>query len=291
MRSIGFWVLMTVLAALVMGCGGGGGSQDFATCGNGRIDTGERCDDGNTSDADACTTACQPARCGDGVIEIGVEDCDGRGLNGNTCALVGKTGFLSCTAGCTYDFSACGAEFTPTGTATDTPTVTPSAPPTPTVTPTAGAVCGDHLLSDSETCEGCPDDCMPPTCSVASQTAPATVAIDLPAGAQVTQLQYELRYRTSVLGLPATGFRGRFAALSGYRVNVQANLGYAATGIVIPSGSPILASGQAFTVAFDRCAGSAPPSAGDFVCLVTVCRGAEPIAGCTCSASPGEPTL
>gem|GEM_PF-3127238 len=36
-------------------------------CGNGITDFGEQCDDGNTNDEDACTNACKPAFCGDGV--------------------------------------------------------------------------------------------------------------------------------------------------------------------------------------------------------------------------------
>lgn len=47
-----------------------------AVCGNGVIDLSESCDDGNTDDTDACTSACQPASCGDGFVEAGVEACD-----------------------------------------------------------------------------------------------------------------------------------------------------------------------------------------------------------------------
>lgn len=35
-------------------------------CGNGVVDDGEACDDGNRVDTDLCTTACELARCGDG---------------------------------------------------------------------------------------------------------------------------------------------------------------------------------------------------------------------------------
>jgi len=45
-------------------------------CGNGVVDVGEDCDDGNTDPADACTDACYEARCGDGIVHTGVEECD-----------------------------------------------------------------------------------------------------------------------------------------------------------------------------------------------------------------------
>lgn len=44
-------------------------------CGNGRRDSGEECDDGNTAGTDACTSLCLFARCGDGYVQ-GDEDCD-----------------------------------------------------------------------------------------------------------------------------------------------------------------------------------------------------------------------
>src|SRR5262249_876252 len=47
-----------------------------AICGNGVLDLGEDCDDGNTDNTDACTSECQPATCGDGFVQAGVEACD-----------------------------------------------------------------------------------------------------------------------------------------------------------------------------------------------------------------------
>lgn len=45
-------------------------------CGNGVLDSGEKCDDGNRDDNDGCTNACRLATCGDGITETGVEQCD-----------------------------------------------------------------------------------------------------------------------------------------------------------------------------------------------------------------------
>ena len=50
------------------------------SCGNENIDPGEDCDDGNTSNHDACLNNCQLATCGDGYVWNGSEECD----DGNT---------------------------------------------------------------------------------------------------------------------------------------------------------------------------------------------------------------
>jgi cysteine-rich repeat protein len=42
-----------------------------ATCGDGVLDPGEACDDGNRVNNDACSNACVAARCGDGVVQSG----------------------------------------------------------------------------------------------------------------------------------------------------------------------------------------------------------------------------
>ncbi|HGG57826.1 MAG TPA: DUF4215 domain-containing protein, partial [Nannocystis exedens] len=46
-------------------------SQSF--CGDGVLDSGEECDDGNISDADGCLANCTPGTCGDGHLWIGTE--------------------------------------------------------------------------------------------------------------------------------------------------------------------------------------------------------------------------
>ncbi len=63
------------------------------SCGNGRVDTGEECDDGNADTQDACTNTCETASCGDGIEredlednEIGFEACDdGNSSNTDSC--------------------------------------------------------------------------------------------------------------------------------------------------------------------------------------------------------------
>jgi len=53
-------------------------------CGDGHVDAGEQCDDGNTTSGDGCSATCQtetPPVCGNEIVEPG-EDCD----DGNTAA-------------------------------------------------------------------------------------------------------------------------------------------------------------------------------------------------------------
>ena len=74
------------LAIASAACGddsGAGGATSTGTvaepgCGDGITDPdlGEECDDGNDDDTDDCLNDCKSARCGDGVVERGIEDCD-----------------------------------------------------------------------------------------------------------------------------------------------------------------------------------------------------------------------
>ena len=49
-----------------------------ASCGNGELETGEACDDGNEVSTDSCTTGCTIARCGDGTTRMDLTaDLDG----------------------------------------------------------------------------------------------------------------------------------------------------------------------------------------------------------------------
>jgi cysteine-rich repeat protein len=72
-------VLLSVLW-LAAGCG-------EPVCGDGIIDQGEACDDGNTQNADACQASCQLPACGDGIADLGLgEQCDdGNSDDGDAC--------------------------------------------------------------------------------------------------------------------------------------------------------------------------------------------------------------
>src|SRR5262249_22626739 len=52
-----------------------------AACGDGNLDPGEQCDDGNTVSCDGCSASCQIEACGNGKVEC-AEECDAGPLNG-----------------------------------------------------------------------------------------------------------------------------------------------------------------------------------------------------------------
>jgi cysteine-rich repeat protein len=57
-----------------------------AACGNGIVEAGEACDDGNADNTDACLDTCAAASCGDGYVWDGVEECDdGNANNDDSC--------------------------------------------------------------------------------------------------------------------------------------------------------------------------------------------------------------
>ncbi len=56
------------------------------SCGNGRLDPDEFCDDGNRTDGDGCDSNCTPTACGNGIVTAG-EECDDGNLNaGDKCS-------------------------------------------------------------------------------------------------------------------------------------------------------------------------------------------------------------
>ena len=55
-------------------------------CGNCVLNAGEQCDDGNSSNNDACKTDCTPNVCGDGIVNPAAEQCDdGNSDNNDAC--------------------------------------------------------------------------------------------------------------------------------------------------------------------------------------------------------------
>lgn len=84
-----------------------------AVCGNGTVEPGEACDDGNTSDGDYCSSDCQTVtgRCGDGTLQSN-ESCDDGQITSNcdtyidggdgTCQPPGQ-----CSSGYVWDGNKC----------------------------------------------------------------------------------------------------------------------------------------------------------------------------------------
>jgi cysteine-rich repeat protein len=57
-----------------------------ASCGNGVLDPGEECDDGNRNNEDGCTVLCRATVCGDGITDRSREQCDDRNTDpGDGC--------------------------------------------------------------------------------------------------------------------------------------------------------------------------------------------------------------
>src|SRR3989339_893845 len=78
----------------------------FADCGNGILESGEQCDDGNYISRDGCSYYCsnetyRSSYCGDGHLFIGKEECDDKNkISGDRCSSTCKNE--------TYDVSMCG---------------------------------------------------------------------------------------------------------------------------------------------------------------------------------------
>lgn len=291
-RRLAGAALLLALLTLCAACGSSGG-QNLASCGNGRIDDGERCDDGNTIDEDDCTAVCQVAVCGDGAIHAGVEACDGTNLGTGsvTCEALGyangddENRFPAC-ASCSLDPSPCGAAFTPTpvvptATATSTPTATPSPSPTPTLPPDS---CGDGLLEQGETCQSCPADCQAAACTPNGTTV--TFAVTAQASRPAAQVRVQLAYRSSTISIPGSGsdtsVRQRVRPAPPVPQTFQVNdLDYA---VDITSALPAGLPATFATVRFDACSGAPAATVDDLTCFLETCADAAgPISGCACS--------
>jgi cysteine-rich repeat protein len=118
------------------------------SCGDGVVDAGEQCDDGNDDDADACSNACTAAVCGDAILQTSVEECDdGDGDNTDSCVEGCK--FATCGDG----FVRQGAEACDMGADNDDQAYGGC-----TKTCTFGPRCGDAKVNGPEECDDQNDD-------------------------------------------------------------------------------------------------------------------------------------
>jgi len=74
------------LLELFKSCEDLGDGPGISTCGNGRIDPGEECDDGNTAPGDGCSASCLLEECGNGILDPGEECEDGNTAPGDGCS-------------------------------------------------------------------------------------------------------------------------------------------------------------------------------------------------------------
>ncbi|MFH1766506.1 MAG: Ig-like domain-containing protein [Patescibacteria group bacterium] len=70
------------------------------SCGNGQLEPGEQCDDGNDDTNDTCTNECSANVCGDGYLNFGVEDCDEGNDNGELCSAAYGSSCSYCSESC-----------------------------------------------------------------------------------------------------------------------------------------------------------------------------------------------
>jgi cysteine-rich repeat protein len=54
-------------------------------CGNGLVEQGEQCDDGNATNGDACENDCTLPRCGNGIVDGGEQCDDGNAIDTDAC--------------------------------------------------------------------------------------------------------------------------------------------------------------------------------------------------------------
>ncbi len=104
LRSVG---IVLVLALSAWGCDGDddGGGGMFASCGDGLVNGGEQCDDGNTIACDGCSDTCQIEMglncCGDGIVQPPETCDDSNTVPGDGCS---DTCMLESSANCTITF-------------------------------------------------------------------------------------------------------------------------------------------------------------------------------------------
>jgi cysteine-rich repeat protein len=128
-------------------------------CGNGVIDLGEECDDGNDDNTDACLKVCRAAVCGDGFVWEGTEECDDAN-DVNTDSCLGDCTEASCGDGHLWE----GVEECDDGNQVSTDGCTNEC---------KLPVCGDgHVFEGVEECDDgnqsntddCTNDCLSATC-------------------------------------------------------------------------------------------------------------------------------
>jgi len=64
----------------------GSGDEQPGVCGDGTVNLGEACDDGDLLNGDGCDSNCTPTACGNGIITVGEECDDGNAANGDSCS-------------------------------------------------------------------------------------------------------------------------------------------------------------------------------------------------------------
>ena len=88
-------------------------------CGNGKVDPGEQCDDGNNENGDGCSSSCQ-RECGNGHLDPGEQCDDGNRVSGDGCSATCQNECAS-DAQCPPDQDPCTTASCSTGACTQNP--------------------------------------------------------------------------------------------------------------------------------------------------------------------------
>ena len=124
-------------------------------CGDGTVDAGEQCDDGNTANNDGCSSTCQNEVCGDNIQQTNEQCDDGNQTNGDGCE-------NDCTL--TPAAPACGDGTVDAGEQCDDGNTVNNDGCSSTC---QNEVCGDNIQQTNEQCDdgnqtngdGCENDC------------------------------------------------------------------------------------------------------------------------------------
>lgn len=145
-----------------LGCFEGhcGGLGELGVCGNGLVDQGEQCDDGNVAALDDCTPNCTLPVCGDGFEALGETCDDGNTLDGDGCSAHCD----ACGDGLTQDWEDC-----------DTADPTAAGECTPAC---RFNVCGDGFVGPAEACDD-GNDIETDDCTTACSESPETPVLAL----------------------------------------------------------------------------------------------------------------
>ena len=131
-----------------------------AVCGNGMTESGESCDDGNTTACDGCSATCVPEACGNSMVECAEACDDGNVADGDGCdANCTVTG---CGNGRVTGTEQCDDGNTTAGDGCSSPDCQIEAPPGCGNGMTdPGEECDDNNTND---CDGCSHTCLTEAC-------------------------------------------------------------------------------------------------------------------------------
>jgi len=167
---------------------------------------------------------------------------------------------------------------------------TTTAPIDPAIAPPAS--CGNGILEVDETCEGCPADCRPGSCTPGG-TRTVTIELTPQSGVgKVGAVGLLLAYRPTALTVPGQGNEPAVSArvkprAAGSQVWVN-DLGYALRiGVSNASG---LHPGPLVDVELAACNGAPAPGGADVNCRIESCAfGGGRLRGCSCAATVQPP--